>query len=93
MMHNSLFGRQAMLDAAAQSKLKSSTLKDISRHGTARDAAQTPSLEQQIELIRRESDRGEAQEYVFGSELLQQHHGNLLRGLQLPRQLSGFINT
>ena len=31
--------------------------------------------------------------YVFGSELLEQHHTQLLRGLQLPRQLNGFVNT
>lgn len=90
---HSLFGRQAMLDVAAQSKIKSSNLKDISRHGAARDGAQTPSLEQQIEFIRQESERGEAQEYVFGSDLLEQHHSDLLRGLKIPRQLSGFVNT
>lgn len=90
---NSLFGRQVMLDVAAQSKLKSSTLRDLSKYGSAHDVTQTPSLVQQIEAIRRESDLGEAQEYVFGSELLQQHHDDFLRGLKLPRQLSGFINT
>ena len=83
-----------MLDVAAQSKLKTSTLKDLSRNGFAHGAGtRSPSFANHIEAMRRESESGEAHEYVFGSELLQQHHDELLRGLQLPPQLAGFVNT
>jgi hypothetical protein len=83
-----------MLDVASQTQLKISTLKDLSRNGFANGAnTRSPSFATHIENMRRETEGGEAHEYVFGSELLQQHHGDLLRGLQLPPQLAGFVNT
>lgn len=82
-----------MLDVAAQSKLKISTLKDLSRNGFAYSDTRSPSFSTHIENMRRESENGEAHEYVFGPELLEQHHAELLRGLRLPSQFAGFINT
>ena len=36
---------------------------------------------------------GEAKTYVFGSELLEQHHSDLLKGMKVPRQFDGFFNV
>ena len=82
-----------MLDVASQSKLKISTLKDLSKNGFAYADTRSPSFGTHIENVRRESESGEAHEYVFGPELLEQHHAELLRGLRLPPQFEGFINT
>jgi hypothetical protein len=50
--------------------------------GVAHGDARSPSFAAHIEKVRSEAIEGESQEYVFGSELLEQHHDELLRGLR-----------
>ena len=50
--------------------------------GVAHGDARSPSFAAHIEKVRGEATEGESQEYVFGSELLEQHHDELLRGLR-----------
>ena len=46
----------------------------------------------QLEAMRYETEHGgEAKTYVFGSELLEQHHADLLKGMKVPRQFDGVL--
>ena len=49
------------------------------------------SVGAQLAAMRREAEEGVARTYVFGSELLEQHHDELLAGMRIPRQLEGFL--
>ena len=49
------------------------------------------SVGAQLVAMRHEAEEGVARTYVFGSELLEQHHGELLAGMRIPRQLEGFL--
>lgn len=53
------------------------------------------TLGEHIARMRRETEApgAEAAAYVFGTELLEAHHAELLDGMAIPRQFDGFLNT
>lgn len=77
--------------------------------GAGSDLTSEPTFAQHLENVRSEAEDGEAvvhvsrtplrtrgvlYEHVFGgSDMLLKYHDKMMRGMQLPKQLDGFVNT
>ena len=88
LLGRSQFQRDAMLATVGQSHAAVG-------HPNYSAPVQTP-FDTYLESMRQEEAADsvdEGRSYVFETQLLERHHGTLLRGLRLPHQLVGLINV
>eukprot|EP01043_Picozoa_sp_COSAG02_P055875 COSAG02_NODE_6545_length_3503_cov_2.326968_3_plen_414_part_00 len=108
-LNHSLWSRDSMLDVLGDYAMEASYIDNPKEKMDNSDASSSYTFAKHLENIRNEAEAGQAEvhlsrtplrtrgvlyEHVFGgSDMISKYHSTMLRGMQLPKQLDGFVNT
>lgn len=108
-LNHSRWTRDAMLETLGDYQMEASYIDNPKEKMDSSSDDNNPTFANHIENVRHEAEAGEAEvhlsrtplrtrgvlyEHVFGgSDMLSKYHGSMLRGMKLPKQLDGFVNT